>query len=77
MAQNEESNERFWSEFHGPNMGYVEEQYDLYKADPEAVDPSIKKMFDEHGAPQWLSQANVSVGAEAQATSIDDVKKLT
>ncbi|NBJ69094.1 MULTISPECIES: 2-oxoglutarate dehydrogenase E1 component [Clostridia] len=77
MAQNEESNERFWSEFHGPNMGYVEEQYELYKADPEAVDPSIKKMFDEHGAPQWLSQANVLAGAEAQATSVDDVKKLT
>ncbi|WP_121639261.1 2-oxoglutarate dehydrogenase E1 component [Virgibacillus sp. Bac330] len=77
MAQYEESNERFWSEFHGPNMGYVEEQYDLYKADPEAVDPSIKKMFDEHGAPQWLSQAGVSTVAETQAASIDDVKKLT
>ncbi|MFU0788719.1 2-oxoglutarate dehydrogenase E1 component [Virgibacillus proomii] len=77
MAQNEESNERFWSEFHGPNLGYVEEQYDLYKEDPEAVDPSIKKMFDEHGAPQWLSQTNVAAGAAAEATSIDDVKKLT
>ncbi|EQB35063.1 MULTISPECIES: 2-oxoglutarate dehydrogenase E1 component [Virgibacillus] len=77
MAQREESNERFWSEFHGPNMGYVEEQYELYKEDPEAVDPSIKKMFDEHGAPQWLSQSTVSAEAPSQATSINDVKKLT
>ncbi|GAA0429385.1 MULTISPECIES: 2-oxoglutarate dehydrogenase E1 component [Virgibacillus] len=76
MAQSEESNERFWSEFHGPNMGYIEEQYDLYKEDPEAVDPSIKQMFNEHGAPQWLSHANDSNQA-VQATSINDVKKLT
>ncbi len=76
VAQNEESNERFWGQFYGPNMGYVEEQYDLYKRDPEAVDPSIKKMFDQHGAPVWLSQGE-SIQATSQTNSINDVKKLT
>jgi 2-oxoglutarate dehydrogenase E1 component len=76
VAQNEESNERFWGQFYGPNMGYVEEQYDLYKRDPEAVDPSIKKMFDQHGAPVWLSQEE-SIQATSQTNSINDVKKLT
>jgi len=25
VEQNEESTERFWGEFHGPNRGYIEE----------------------------------------------------
>ncbi|MYL58710.1 2-oxoglutarate dehydrogenase E1 component, partial [Virgibacillus halodenitrificans] len=77
MAQNVESNERFWAEFHGPNMGYVEEQYELYKEDPNLVDQSIKQMFDRHGAPEWLTQPNSSVQEEQQGTSIKDIKKLT
>ncbi|MEC5423756.1 2-oxoglutarate dehydrogenase E1 component [Virgibacillus sp. C22-A2] len=77
MAQNEESNQGFWAEFHGPNMGYVEEQYDLYKEDPEAVDPSIKEMFDQQGAPDWLSQTDKTFQSTPQNTSINDVKKLT
>lgn len=76
VAQNEESNERFWGQFYGPNKGYIEEQYDLYKSDPEAVDPSIKEMFDQHGAPEWLSQGE-TIQAASQSNSIDDVKKLT
>lgn len=76
VTQNEESNERFWGQFFGPNMGYVEEQYDLYKTDPEAVDPSIKEMFEQHGAPDWLNQADNRLD-ETKQTSINDVKKLT
>ncbi|SHG20312.1 2-oxoglutarate dehydrogenase E1 component [Ornithinibacillus halophilus] len=76
MAQNDESAERFWGEFHGPNMGYVEEQYELYKEDPQTVDPSIKELFDQHGAPTWISQpTNISEGSVS--TSIDNVEKLT
>ncbi|MBP1947390.1 2-oxoglutarate dehydrogenase E1 component [Virgibacillus litoralis] len=78
MAQNEESNERFWGTFHGPNMGYIEEQYDLYKENHEAVDPSLREIFDEHGAPEWLNQSKGTIQATTQKTSpIDDVKKLT
>ncbi|HLR02715.1 MAG TPA: 2-oxoglutarate dehydrogenase E1 component [Virgibacillus sp.] len=76
MAQNEESSERFWGKIHGPNKGYVEEQYDIYKTDPDAVDPSFKEMFDEHGAPVWLFQTE-SDKAHAGSTSIGDVKKIT
>ncbi|WP_188456718.1 2-oxoglutarate dehydrogenase E1 component [Virgibacillus oceani] len=77
MAQNEESNVRFWSKFHGPNMGYIEEQYDLYKVDPEAIDSSLKNIFDEHGAPNWMYQTNGAVQPQSSTTSINDVKKLT
>ncbi|HAM79965.1 MAG TPA: 2-oxoglutarate dehydrogenase E1 component [Ornithinibacillus sp.] len=76
MAQNDESSQRFWGEFYGPNIGYVEEQYDLYKEDPQAVDPSLKEIFDQHGAPIWL-QASNDIVYENASTSINDVKKIT
>ena len=77
VAQSEESIKRFWGEFHGPNMGYVEEQYDLYKKDPNAVDPSVKELFDQYGAPVWFSGNGVAEQAVSEGTSIKDVKKLT
>src|SRR5699024_4517317 len=76
VEQNEESAERFWQNFHGPNKGYIEEQYDLYKEDPNAVDSSLKDIFAQYGAPVWLEQPTSSAFEGEQAASID-VKKLT
>ena len=76
MAQSAEPIERIWKDFYGPNMGYVEEQYELYKENPNAVDPSLKAVFDEHGAPKWLDHT----GQEQQVTasfSVEDARKLT
>ncbi len=78
MAQNEESSVSFWEEFYGPNMGYIEEQYDLYKEDPDAIDSSLKELFDQYGAPNWKHQTNgAAMESVAPSTSINDVKKLT
>src|SRR5699024_4425313 len=74
VEQNEESAERFWQNFHGPNKGYIEEQYDLYKEDPNAVDSSLKDIFAQYGAPVWLEQPTSSAFEGEQAASID-VKK--
>ncbi|WP_163971397.1 2-oxoglutarate dehydrogenase E1 component [Oceanobacillus halotolerans] len=76
MAQNEESEQRFWGSFHGPNMGYIEEQYELYKEDPNAVDPSLKEIFEQHGAPDWMYQSESQVQGTSKS-AINDVKKLT
>ncbi|GGA85718.1 2-oxoglutarate dehydrogenase E1 component [Ornithinibacillus halotolerans] len=76
MAQNDESSKRFWGEFHGPNMGYVEEQYELYKEDPQLIDQSLRDIFDQYGAPNWLTPSTGSVH-EISTTSINDVKKIT
>src|SRR5690625_2007990 len=77
VEQNEESAERFWGEFHGPNRGYIEEQYDLYKENPDVVDSSIKKIFEQYGAPHWLVETPC-LAQEGQTTqSIGDIKKLT
>jgi len=76
VTQKEESTKRFWEQFHGPNMGYVEEQYDLYKENPESMDPSVKEMFDQHGAPSWLFSKDETQTVHSDSTSFD-VKKLT
>ncbi|TQS76562.1 2-oxoglutarate dehydrogenase E1 component [Ornithinibacillus gellani] len=77
MGQNEESAERFWARFSGPNIGYLEEQFELYTNDPESVDSSIKELFDQHGAPDWMHDKEKQVLEESGASSIKDVKKLT
>lgn len=76
MAQSAKPSERLWENFYGPNMGYVEEQYDLYKEDPEAVDPTLKTMFDKHGAPKWMDHTGLQ-DQQAGKFSSDDVKKIT
>ncbi len=77
VAENEESVERFWGQFHGPNTGYLEQQYELYKENPEAIESSIKEIFDTYGAPAWLQTPNNAGQSASQAPSEYDVKKLT
>ena len=77
VAQRVEPGTNIWQQFYGPNLGYVEEQYELYKEDPEAVDPSLRELFDRHGAPKWLDQSEPHEGASAGGISTAEVKKVT
>ncbi|WP_226576524.1 2-oxoglutarate dehydrogenase E1 component [Halobacillus litoralis] len=75
------STQRFWKNFHGPNMGYVEEQFELYEKDPSAVDPSLKDIFDEHGAPEWMesgtaAEHSAAMPSEANIAKITSALKL-
>ena len=73
-----ESTNRFWEQFYGPNKGYIEQQYELYKQNPEAIEASIRAIFDTYGAPEWLSNENIAVQSPSQSTnglSVRDVKK--
>src|SRR5690625_1348722 len=57
-------------------MGYIEEQYEIYVEEPEKVDPTLKEVFETHGAPKWLdhtvqqSEANGEIGYH-------EVRKIT
>ncbi|MBM7647739.1 2-oxoglutarate dehydrogenase E1 component [Bacillus ectoiniformans] len=64
-----------WSKFFGPNLGYVMEVYEQYVQDPEQVDPELKQMFDQWGAPIVEGQSETGVQAAA-AASPDDLRKL-
>jgi 2-oxoglutarate dehydrogenase E1 component len=41
----------FWSEFHGPNAGYIVECYERYRHDPASVDAEMRAFFDELAPP--------------------------
>jgi 2-oxoglutarate dehydrogenase E1 component len=76
----EESARGFWEQFYGPNIAYVQQQYELFKKDPKAVEPSIREIFEKFGSPEKLNEKNMentSNVATLNAPSNFDVKKLT
>jgi len=40
-----------WRRFTGPNLAYVQEQYELYLEDAESVSPQYRELFETLGAP--------------------------
>ncbi|UFU01327.1 2-oxoglutarate dehydrogenase E1 component [Radiobacillus kanasensis] len=58
-------------------MGYVEEQYDLYRENPDAVDSSLKEIFDQYGEPVWLSNSGQGVQSVPTQQNDQDMKKVT
>ncbi|MBB6451803.1 2-oxoglutarate dehydrogenase E1 component [Salirhabdus euzebyi] len=73
---NKGSNGSVWEQFHGPNMGYIEEQYERFLEDPNSVDSSLQEIFQEYGAPEWMTKGGTTQ-KESQAVSDLDVKKIT
>ncbi|KAB2335785.1 2-oxoglutarate dehydrogenase E1 component [Bacillus mesophilum] len=63
-----------WSEFSGPNLGYLLEQYDLYLQSPEIVDESLAELFAKWGQPKASSRQEVK-GSEASI--IQNLKNLS
>ncbi|MGN7457681.1 2-oxoglutarate dehydrogenase E1 component [Paenibacillus pasadenensis] len=47
----ESNTKRQWKDFFGPNLGYIQEQYEQFSSDPESVDASFRELFAELGAP--------------------------
>nr|WP_255822136.1 2-oxoglutarate dehydrogenase E1 component [Halobacillus shinanisalinarum] len=75
---NQGSSESFWEKFHGPNMGYIEEQYELYQNDADSVDASLKEVFDNYGAPAWMMNTHTSPATNGGAkASSEDIVKVT
>ncbi|WP_234983157.1 2-oxoglutarate dehydrogenase E1 component [Salimicrobium flavidum] len=57
-------------------MGYIEEQYERYQEDENAVDSSMKELFEKHGAPAQLNGSTVQSG-EANALSSQDIVNVS
>ncbi|MEV9639425.1 2-oxoglutarate dehydrogenase E1 component [Mammaliicoccus sciuri] len=62
-----------YSAFSGPNLGYVMEMYDLFKTDPDAVDPELAELFRNFGAPQIDESGEVAVVAQGSQTDLHKV----
>lgn len=61
-----------YPEFHGPNMGYILELYQLYQQSPDAVDAQTRAFFEN-----WepLLNANGEVKSSTNAPSFLDIEK--
>ncbi|GAS80539.1 2-oxoglutarate dehydrogenase E1 component [Paenibacillus amylolyticus] len=57
-----EGNKKPWESYYGPNMGYVQEQYELFTQDPGSVTPAYRELFEQWGAPPMS-------GTDARTTS--------
>jgi len=51
MSVDNEKMQELWQQFFGPNLGYVQEQYDIYLQNADAVSPQYRELFQQYGAP--------------------------
>lgn len=65
MSIHDERNSSPWKSYYGPNLGYVQEQYELFLTDPNAVEASVREMFLVWGAPPSTAAASSSAAPAA------------
>lgn len=66
LNRQESNTSQPWIRYSGPNMGYVQEQYERYAADPEAVDKSFRELFRLWGEPPQAIEPATATGASPQ-----------
>lgn len=70
-----------WQQFYGPNLGYIQEQYELYAQDPEAVSKAYRDLFATWGAPPRseelaeIAEAKLASGGNAASIDTGSLKK--
>jgi len=65
-----------WQYVHGPNLGYLIEQYELYLANPEQVDESLRALFSQWGEPYVEEHGQVTGGTEQVVSPTIVITKL-
>ncbi|WP_301109282.1 2-oxoglutarate dehydrogenase E1 component [Sporosarcina sp.] len=73
MSNNVDSHRSPYAAFSGPNLGYVMEMYDLFKTDPNAVDPELAELFRNFGAPTMAEGEDAAVVAQGSGTDLRKV----
>ncbi|WP_168121019.1 2-oxoglutarate dehydrogenase E1 component [Paenibacillus sp. HB172176] len=68
MSIHDERNSSPWKSYYGPNLGYVQEQYERFLDDPNAVDASVREMFLQWGAPPTEEAAAAPGAAKTAGT---------
>ncbi|RBW70683.1 2-oxoglutarate dehydrogenase E1 component [Bacillus taeanensis] len=62
-----------WQRFHGPNLGYMMEQYERYKLDSDSVASELKELFQVWGSPEAEVQAGEETTASQSLLSYSEV----
>lgn len=53
-----------WQTYYGPNLGYVQEQYEHYIKDPASVELTYRQLFEQWGEPPQAEAGSVPVFSE-------------
>lgn len=69
MSIHDERNSSPWKSYYGPNLGYVQEQYELFLNDPNAVEASVREMFVQWGAPPSATAVSPSAAASIASSA--------
>ncbi|MFD1953541.1 2-oxoglutarate dehydrogenase E1 component [Paenibacillus thailandensis] len=65
-----------WSSYYGPNLGYVQEQYERYLSDPESVNSTFRELFAAWGAPPAGGAAAAVSGSASVSGALNDPAAL-
>lgn len=68
MSTGKSGRETPWQGVHSLNLAYFLDQYDLYREDPESVDPSIRELFEQWGAPPFMDPGAGPTGVQPPDT---------
>ncbi|WP_010272890.1 2-oxoglutarate dehydrogenase E1 component [Paenibacillus senegalensis] len=58
MSADELKREQAWKAYYGPNLGYIQEQYERYEQDPQSVEPAYQELFTRLGPPPLAIEAS-------------------
>jgi len=73
MSQQKEIGLEQWQQFYGPNLGYIQEQYEIYAQNPAAVSEAYRELFAAWGAPPRDEAAQPSAAAQSSGAPVDAV----
>ncbi|SDD70711.1 2-oxoglutarate dehydrogenase E1 component [Paenibacillus sp. UNCCL117] len=59
-----------WAAYYGPNLGYLQEQYENFLADPQSVGADYRDLFERWGEPPAARPQGVSAPAAASAAAV-------
>ena len=58
-----------WLDFQGPNLGYVQEMYEVFETDPASVDPELASLFEQWGPPVFEEAGQVNESGKQAFTA--------
>ncbi|WP_054028374.1 2-oxoglutarate dehydrogenase E1 component [Bacillus sp. FJAT-28004] len=58
MSNHDERNYSPWQSYYGPNLGYVQEQYERFLTDPDSVESTVRELFVRFGEPPATLQGD-------------------
>ncbi|WP_151735630.1 2-oxoglutarate dehydrogenase E1 component [Paenibacillus tengchongensis] len=74
MAAKEPYHDSVWSKYYGPNLGYIQEQYEQFIEDSSSVEEHFRDLFTRYGPPPLTAESE-PVSRPAVPVSADLLKK--